>query len=195
MRLRCRLNGGGKDARSKLAQHLTSKGVPSDRVNSRVRDVMQVISDDQLSEAYRSLEPWSANKAILGNRVRLVTQDEMRSKKFEGRSSDHTQSSVESDPWDKTDPWLEARKGKEDPGPLAVFILPDFFECDCVIPEIQNEAHGICLLPCEQLATLTSMPSAISSRECTAIVLADSVAETGKFPSERIKFEGQTPYC
>ena len=79
LRLRCRgRGGGGKEARAKLAQHLSSKGVPASMVEARIKDIMAIISDDQLIEVYKTLEPWAALKNLVSNRVRLVTTEEMR---------------------------------------------------------------------------------------------------------------------
>ena len=71
LRLRARLRGGGREAwdnRDKLAQHLQAKGVAPTVVDKRVAEIMEHIADDQLSAAYRSLEPWATLKGMLNNK-------------------------------------------------------------------------------------------------------------------------------
>ena len=78
LQVRGRLNGGSKSKHAdadvqKLIQHLIQKGVSEDEAAGRADQVLQHITPDQLQQAYRSLEPWAAVKAAVGQKVRLVT--------------------------------------------------------------------------------------------------------------------------
>ena len=205
LRLRSKLPGGAKDCRHKLQQHLLSRGVPSHVVEERVKEVMSVVTDAQLDEVYRTLEPWDTLKGIIAGKVRLVTPQELKDKKVAGRKASRPAASSDApDPWLASDPWSEARKSQqnsrdhENSGPLPISILPEFFMKEdgtppALISGIQNESCGVCLLSLDQIAPLVRMPNKISSHECAAIIISDDTVESGTFPSERIQFVATHP--
>ena len=117
LQVRGRLNGGSKSKHAdadvqKLIQHLIQKGVSEDEAAGRADQVLQHITPDQLQQAYRSLEPWAAVKAAVGQKVRLVTPAEARDLKQKGKSGRAEASSsnpqsprpTSEDPWSVTDP-------------------------------------------------------------------------------------------
>ena len=193
LRLRARIRGGMKDVKGKLQQHLLSKGVASDAVQSRIDSILQYVSEDQLESAYRSLEPWAAIKNLIGNRMRLVTPEELRSKK----KPNLPKQASSSDPWLVSDPWSEGRSRQptqEEPSSDAsIQLIPSFFECEdgsepAIVPQIQRDVRGLCMLPFDQAAALSSMKTTISAGECAAVVLGTVQASLGSFPMEAITF-------
>ena len=189
LRFRARVRGGTKDARPKLRQHLLAKGVSPEVVQDRIDSVMEIITDEQLANAYKSLEPWAAIKGLIGNRLRLVTQDEFRLKKKASQTA--------VDPWLTSDPWSEAKGQQHEHDELQGFssveLIPDFFSNeDGTVPElisqIQYDAKGLCLLPVDQAMALADMKSVISADECAAVVLGTSQTSLGSFPLQAITF-------
>ena len=106
------------------------KGVPEERLEDRLREIMQYINDDQLTAVYKEREPWSTLKTLLANRVRMVLPAEAKAKK--GGTKEASHSSAQADdvgPWTFTDPWAESRQKSEKPEPPAMQLLPEFFAC------------------------------------------------------------------
>ena len=141
LRFRARLKGGTKEARAKLRQHLLAKGVPEDAVQGRMEAIMQIVSDEQLSTAYKSLEPWASIKNLVGNRLRLVTPEEVKAKKKPAVGS---KPNPTAHPWLASDPWSEGRaelKPKDEAvSSLDVHLLPEFFAYeDGTSPEVLQQ--------------------------------------------------------
>ena len=196
LRFRARMRGGTKDSRAKLRQHLIAKGVSPEVVQDRINSVMEIITDEQLANAYKSLEPWATLKELVGNRLRLVTQDEFRLKKKAAAPARSGQIDAV-DPWLTSDPWSEAKGQQQEQddghGFSAVELIPDFFSNeDGTAPElltqIQCDAKGLCLLPVDQAMALADMKSVVSADECAAVVLGSTQASLGSFPMQAITF-------
>ena len=149
--------------------------------------------EDQLESAYRSLEPRAAIKNLIGNRMRLVTPEELRSKK----KPNLPKQASSSDPWLVSDPCSEGRslqQTQEEPSSDATIeLIPGFFECEdgsepAIVPQILRDVRGLCMLPFDQAAALSSMKTTISAGECAAVVLGTVQASLGSFPMEAITF-------
>ena len=200
IRLRPRLKGGTGSLRAKLGQHLLSKGVPQEAVDARIKEVMGVITEDQLQSAYRSLEPWAAIKGMIGNKVRLVTAQELRENKK--KTTPKAPQQTEPDPWQHSDPWSEAKATSQaashDIGPLQVSLIPGFFTMEngdppAVLHQILRDSTGICLLPQDQALAFCGMQAHVSQEECAAVVIGSDSLDFGKFPATNITFPAQHP--
>ena len=186
--------------RAKLSQHLASKGVPQEALESRVKEIMAVITDDQLQTAYRSLEPWAAITGLVGNKVRLITVEELRASK--NKQAPKPSASGDPDPWQYTDPWSEAKAAaqasNEDIGPLQVSLIPSFFATENGDPpellhQILRDSCGICMLPQDKALAFRNMQTHISQQECAAVVIGNNDLDFGSFPSANITFPAEHP--
>ena len=100
------------------------------------------------------------------------------------------------DPWIFSDPWSESNQARPQPAPLALSLIPSFFTKEdgsepAILGDIHSEACGVCLLGHGQLEALVAMPAAFSSQECAGVVVSEGLLDTGRFPSEQIKFVAQ----
>ena len=172
IKLRMRMRGGAKDVKSRLKQHLVAKGVPEDAVEARVQSIINVVPEEQLASIFKQLDPWASLKNAIGNRVRLITQDEIKAHKSNARKNSRATSSTDPDPWALSDPWLEARqRPAAETQEISVKLLPGQFTLEDgtqapVIDSIQHQACGVCLISANQLSTLASMTTTISTFEC-----------------------------
>ena len=57
-----------------------------------------------------------------------------------------------------------------------------------VIDSIQHQACGVCLISANQLSTLTSMTTTISTFECGGILVGDDEPASGSFPKTKVSF-------
>ena len=179
--------------KSKLKQRLIEKGVPESAADTRAQSVLSLLSEDQVISIYKNIDPWSALKAAIGNRLRLVTQEDMKDRKNLGRNSSRATSSTDVDPWTLSDPWLEAKAASRPaPSAITVKLLPGQFTCQDgseapAIANIQSQACGVCLIAPEQLSTFSSMSTAIPSSECAGLVVGEEDVAAGPFPTATAK--------
>ncbi|CAE7348164.1 hypothetical protein AK812_SmicGene2884 [Symbiodinium microadriaticum] len=208
IRVRAKLRGGGskkdgfdKADTDKLKKHLLGKGVPESLIDARVNDVLQVVSPAQLSDIYRSLEPWVALKAAVKQRVRLVTAEEMKQHKARSKTSASSVNNLAHDPWTECDPWQQSRNAGSSAPPThppraTIELLSEFF-CNedgthpNVISEVENGCSGVCLMTSEQVEMLTSFGTALSDQECAAVVIGTISPQVGAFSCEEITVVAQ----
>ena len=197
IRLRAGLRGAGKDVKVKLSQMLVSKGVPYEAVDARIREILAVLTEEQLQQAQDAFDPWIALKNLAGQKVRLITQEELKTRKKTQRQASRASDAEVRDPWDKEDPWSAARKSQDRsqdiPGPLEIQLLPEFFSNEDgaspdILPTIHREACGICMLSVEEIHKFATMPAQISVHECAAVVVGDDSLQAGKFPAVQVNF-------
>ena len=200
LRLRYKLRGGTKPSHAtadvnKLKQHLTSKGVPEDRLEDRVHSILQVVTPDQLSSVYSSLEPWALLKQIVGTKVRLVELRELKAKTKPKATDIMNNDATEEDPWKQSDPWSEAAakldNKKEDP--VSISLVSNFFEMEDgtspdILPELVNGCRGVSLMTPTKVETLSITGSFLSSHECAAITASPIEPKVAPFKAEHITF-------
>ena len=186
--------------KEKLSQLLVSKGVPQDAVEVRVRDILSVIGEDQVLQAYSSFDPWIVLKTLAGQKIRLVTPDELKQRKKHAR---HVSRSSDDgpDPWEFEDPWSQAKRSHDKPAPtnsgsLDIQLVPEHFSKENgdsadILSTIQRDACGICLLSSDELLMFSAMPAHISPYECAAVVIGDELEHAGRFPCSQVTFVAQ----
>ena len=93
-----------------------------------MHSVLQVVTPDQLSSVYSSLEPWALLKQIVGTKVRLVELRELKAKAKPKATDIMNNDATEEDPWKQSDPWSEAAakldNKKEDP--VSISLISNF---------------------------------------------------------------------
>ena len=200
LRLRARMRGGVKKQHNqtdvqKLRQHLSVKGVPEHALQQRLDDVLQHITPDQLSTAYKSLEPWGSIKQIVGTKVRLVHLSEIKAAKSSKKPNDlpAAQDDRGEDPWTSTDPWRQAMQARAEPEAITVQLWPPYFACEDdsepqVLSELTHGSRGICLMNAQKAEALASIGTALSSDECSAIVVSTQEPRVAPFEALAISF-------
>ena len=204
-RLRLRVRGGAASKHKgfaggdvdKLRKHLLSKGVPDTSLDARVDAVLEAITPAQLSDVYQGLDPWSALKAIVHQKVRLVTSDELKYHKGHRNGKKHEPSASTDgvpDPWSLSDPWSEGRADMSC-SENQIELLPEFFvnedlSCPHVLSEVVSGCTGICLMSAEQVEVLTTVGAnlSVSADECAVVVPGTSSPSVGSFDCEAITF-------
>ena len=71
---------------------------------------------------------------------------------------------------------------------LSDFFLKEDGDVPPIISYIHSHACGICIISLEQLNALVGMPAFVSQHECAALVVSDSLADTGKLNSQIVTF-------
>ena len=197
LRLRGKLRGSGKEVnvKEKLSQLLLSKGAPQDAVEVRVRVILSVIGEDQVLQAYSSFDPWIVLKTLAGQKIRLVTPDELKQRKKHAR---HVSRSSDDgpDPWEFEDPWSQAKRSHDKPAPtisgsLDIQLVLEHCskengDSPDILSTIQRDACGICLLSSDELLMFSAMPAHISPHECAAVVIGDELEHAGRFPCSQV---------
>ena len=202
LRLRGKLRGSGKEVnvKEKLSQLLVSKGVSQDAVEVRVRDILSVIGEDQVLQEYSSFDPWIVLKTLAGQKIRLVTPDELKLRKKHARHASRS-SDDGPDPWEFEDPWSQAKRSHDKPAPtnsgsLDIQLVPEHFskengDSPDILSTIQRDACGICLLSSDELLMFSAMPAHISPHECAAVVIGDELEHARRFPCSQVTFVAQ----
>ena len=200
LRLRLRTRGGAKKLHNptdvqKLKQHLQAKGVPEQVLQQRVDEVLQHVMPEQLSNAYKSLEPWTTLKQIVGTKVRLVHLHEIKALKSSKQqpNSSLAEESKGEDPWLANDPWKQAMQVREEREPVSIQLWPQYFQYEdgsepSVIAELTHGSQGICLMSAQKAETLASVGTAMSAYECAAIVVATHEPKVSPFTSLDVSF-------
>ena len=208
VRLLLRLRGGAKsksasDDLQKLRKHLASKGVPDEALDQRIAQVQQVVTPEQLSAVYQSLDPWQQLKSAVHQRMRLVTAEELRNHKAK-LSKQGSGVSDTPDPWAIMDPWKEGRRTpstaasssgqshSSETEPL-IDLIPEFFCCEDgthpkLLQHVSNGCSGMCLLPIEEAEMLCSLGKSISADECGVVVVGTTPPKAGNWPCVALTF-------
>ena len=194
LRLRLRLRGGGKPRgdRAKLVQHLSAKGVPSDKVEARADDVIQAIGVEALEQAYQSYDPWASLKKSVGDTMRLVLPAELRASK-----QTKPKPSKGEDPWSHSDPWSEAAASSSvlpNPKHVSITLIAGTFvgEGGAEVPilsSLASGARGVTLCPNDEIESFVTLAGG-SEDELAAVTIgpckpriADEVVTSITFPA------------
>ena len=128
LRLHYRLRGGVKETQKadnmqkKLSMHLREKGVPSECAAERAAKIIATIGLQAVESAYSSIDPWKALKEATKDRMRMVTQEELKSSKTKPKSGKGDRGE---DPWTHDDPWKQATSSM--PPTLELNLVPGYF--------------------------------------------------------------------
>ena len=165
------------DVKVKLSQMLVSKGVLQEAVDAFVKSLRSCLKSNY--------------------KVRLISQEELKTRKKTQRQASRASDAEIRDPWYKEDPWSVALKAQERchdmPGPFEIQLLPEFFSKEDgaspdILPTIHRDARGICMLSAEEIHKFATMPTPISVQECAAVVVGDDSLQAGKFPAMQVNF-------
>ena len=179
VRIAVRIRGGAAAHAKKLRELLGSKGVSQDDIPERVSEIMSVIGDHGLVEAFSSFDPWQALKAKCHGKIRIIKQAESRHKARKGDD--------ESDPLQTHDPWAEALQARSF-RPDASFFQTSAATPPAILQSVARGASGIVMVDEKEASLLAMSQDDMSPDELAAITLGEPDLKGAARPWRVIEF-------
>ena len=179
VRIAVRIRGGAAAHAKKLRELLGSKGVSQDDIPERVSEIMSVIGDHGLVEAFSSFDPWQALKAKCHGKIRIIKQAESRHKARKGDD--------ESDPLQTHDPWAETLQARSF-RPDASFFQTSAATPPAILQSVARGASGIVMVDEKEASLLAMSQDDMCPDELAAITLGEPDLKGAARPWRVIEF-------
>ena len=197
LRLHFKLRGGGKQEAvlQKLMAHLTQKGVPNDAVEPRAKKIVAAVGYPALESVYQALDPWSALKSSVKDKVRLVLPEELRAAK--AKTKKPREDRDDKDPWESDDPWKQAKarssSSTDELKVVRLSLVQDFFvdeDGDGVqlLQHVSAQSTQVALLDVAEAETIASTDTLLSDDPLAAVVVGVQRPDVGKLPCSEVTF-------